>query len=293
MPGLAAPEEEGGCGFDYRLAMGVADCWFKLVNDVPDEDWNMGYLWAELTNRRADERTIGYVECHDQALVGGKTLIFSLVGAEMYGAMHDGAESLAVERGMAIHKMARLATLGTAGHGYLNFFGNEFGHPEWIDFPREGNDWSYHYARRQWSLRDDPILRYRFLADFDRAVMRLPGMTEALAKTPPMFLLLDGGSKILAFGRGDLFFFFNFHPSVSVTDFTVETVPGGYVHAIDTDEGQFGGQDRILAGGRYSTIPVTQGDTLRHKLHLYLPCRTALVLRRRTNAGVLVRGAES
>ena len=192
MPGLAAPEEDGGCGFDYRLAMGVADCWFKLVNDVSDEDWEMAYLWAELTNRRADERTIGYVECHDQALVGGKTLMFSLVGAEMYGSMHGSAENLVVERGVAIHKMARLATLGTAGHGYLNFFGNEFGHPEWVDFPREGNDWSYHHARRQWSLRDDPNLRYRFMADFDRAVVTLPGLTEALAVTRPMLLLLEG-----------------------------------------------------------------------------------------------------
>jgi 1,4-alpha-glucan branching enzyme len=278
MPGLAAPVGEGGCGFDYRLAMGVADCWFKLVNDTRDENWEMGYLWAELTNRRADERTIGYVECHDQALVGGKTLIFSLVGAEMYGSMHGTSENIAVERGIAIHKMARLATLGTAGHGYLNFFGNEFGHPEWVDFPREGNDWSYHYARRQWSLRDDPDLRYGSLADFDRAALTLPGMTEALAMTQPMLLLLEGDAKILAFARGGYFFFFNFHPSNSVVEFVVETVPGEYVHALDTDEGRFGGQDRIAVGGRYFTTPVTENDTLRHRLHLYLPCRTALVL---------------
>lgn len=280
MPGLAAPVEEGGCGFDYRLAMGVADCWFKLVNDLPDEDWDMGYLWAELTNRRADERTIGYVESHDQALVGGKTLIFSLVGAEMYSDMNSSAENLAVERGIAIHKMARLATLGTAGHGYLNFFGNEFGHPEWVDFPREGNDWSYHYARRLWSLRDDPNLRYRHLADFDQAAISLPGLIDSLAATRPMLLLLEGESKILAFSRADFFFFFNFHPTCSVADFAVETVPGEYVHALDTDEGRFGGQDRIEAGGRYFTIPVTEENTLLHRIHIYLPCRTALVLQR-------------
>ncbi len=279
MPGLAAQVSEGGCGFDYRLAMGVTDCWFKLVNDVPDEDWDMGYLWTELTNRRADERTISYVECHDQALVGGKTLIFSLAGAEMYGAMHDSAENLMVERGMAIHKMARLATLGTAGHGYLNFIGNEFGHPEWVDFPREGNGWSYHYARRQWSLKDNPELRYSFLAEFDRCMTRLPGLMESLAGTRPMRLLLDNDSKILAFSRGDYYFFFNFHPCTSVVDFAVETIPGEYVHVLDTDETRFGGQCRIQADGQYLATPVKEGDTLRHKIHIYMPCRTALVLR--------------
>jgi 1,4-alpha-glucan branching enzyme len=281
MPGLAAPVDQGGCGFDYRLAMGVPDCWFKLVNDVPDENWDMGYLWAELKNRRADERTISYVESHDQALVGGKTLIFSLAGAEMYDSMHLGAESIAVERGMAIHKMTRLATLGASGHGYLNFIGNEFGHPEWVDFPREGNDWSYHYARRQWSLRDDPALRYRFLADFDQVVMNLPGLSEALASVQPMLLLLENELKILAFARGDFFFFFNFHPSRSSADLPVETVPGEYLHVLDTDELQFGGQGRIESGGQYFTMPFEEKDTLRHRLQLYLPCRTALVLRKK------------
>jgi len=280
MPGLAAPEADGGCGFDYRLAMGVPDCWFKLINDVPDEDWEMACLWAELTNRRADEKTIGYVESHDQALVGGKTMIFELIDAEMYGAMHRSARNLAVERGMAIHKMARLATLGTAGHGYLNFIGNEFGHPEWVDFPREGNGWSYHYARRQWSLRDDQDLKYSFLADFDQALMRLKGLTEALASSRPMLLLLEGDRKIMAFARGDYFFFFNFHPSRSVADFAVETLPGEYDHILDTDEARFGGQGRIKGGGRYPTTPVTENDTLKHMLRLYLPCRTALVLYR-------------
>ena len=280
MPGLAAPEADGGCGFDYRLAMGVPDCWFKLINDVPDEDWEMAYLWAELTNRRADEQTIGYVECHDQALVGGQTLIFELAGADMYDAMHRDAENLAVERGMALHKMARLVTLATAGHGYLNFMGNEFGHPEWVDFPREGNDWSYHYARRQLSLRDDPSLKYHFLADFDRAVMGLPGLLDALASKRPMLLLIEGEHKIMAFARGEFFLFFNFHPSRSVADFPVETLPGEYVHVLDTDEARFGGQGRIAGGGRYCTIPVTESGTLRHCLHLYLPCRTAFVLRK-------------
>ena len=172
MPGLGADLAEGGCGFDYRLAMGAPDCWFKLANDTPDDEWNMNWLYHELTSHRADEQVISYVESHDQALVGGKTFIFELIEADMYYNMHLDAKNLVVDRGMALHKMARLATIGAAGHGYLNFMGNEFGHPEWIDFPREGNDWSYQHARRQWNLRDDPTLKFHFLGDFDQEMVK-------------------------------------------------------------------------------------------------------------------------
>ena len=173
MPGLAAPREEGGVGFDYRLAMGVPDFWIKLLKETPDEHWPIGHLYYELTNRRADEKTIGYAESHDQAIVGDKTIIFRLIDADMYTHMNVFETTLQVDRGIALHKLIRLITLATAGNGYLNFMGNEFGHPEWIDFPRAGNNWSYHYARRQWHLRDDTNLRYHFLAEFDKAMMRL------------------------------------------------------------------------------------------------------------------------
>ncbi|MGB5991927.1 MAG: alpha-amylase family glycosyl hydrolase, partial [Desulfobacterales bacterium] len=152
MPGLAVPHSSGGIGFDYRFAMGISDNWIRLVKDVPDEKWHMGHLWHELNNRRWDEKTISYAESHDQALVGDKTLIFRMIGSDMYNAMHSGGENLKVDRGLALHKLIRLITLSTAGNGYLNFMGNEFGHPEWIDFPREGNNWSFKYARRQWHL---------------------------------------------------------------------------------------------------------------------------------------------
>lgn len=32
--------------------------------------------------------------------------------------------------------MIRLLTFSLGSKAYLNFMGNEFGHPEWIDFPR-------------------------------------------------------------------------------------------------------------------------------------------------------------
>ncbi len=282
MPGLAASAEAGGCGFDYRLAMGVPDCWFKLVNDVPDENWNMNYLWHELTNRRADEKTVSYAECHDQALVGGKTLIFELAGSAIYDSMSANSSNLKVDRAMALHKMIRLATLAAAGNGYLNFMGNEFGHPEWIDFPREGNNWSYHFARRQWSLRDAPDLKYRFLAEFDIAMIGMVGSGVFPAPLAPRLLFLRNDDKILAFARGDLLFIFNFHHSRSVTDYSIEAPPGEYVLLMDTDEARFGGQDRLRAEQSYFTQSSIESGELRSRILVYLPCRVAAVIRRKT-----------
>ncbi len=281
MPGLAAPEEAGGCGFDYRLAMGVPDCWFKLVNDVPDENWNINYLWHELTNRRADEKTISYAECHDQALVGGKTLIFEMAGAAIYDSMSAGSANLQVDRAIALHKMIRLSTLAAAGNGYLNFMGNEFGHPEWIDFPREGNNWSYHYARRQWSLRDDQNLKYRFLGEFDRAMTHMVRDGTFPAALAPRLVFLHNDDKILAFARGDLFFIFNFHPSRSVVDYAVEAPSGEYVLLMDTDESRFGGQARLQSSQSYFSRSTIEGSDLRTRIQLYLPCRTGVVICRK------------
>lgn len=279
MPGLGAPIADGGCGFDYRLAMGVPDCWFKLVNDTRDEAWSMDYLWHELTNRRADEQSISYVESHDQALVGGKTLMFEMADVDMYHTMGKDQSNLRVERAMAIHKMARLATLGAASHGYLTFMGNEFGHPDWVDFPREGNDESYQYARRQWSLRDNPDLKYHYLADFDRAIIELAGQNAILA-TPPHAFQVNNTEKLLIFGRGAFLFCFNFHPSSSVTDHSITVPPGTYVHVLDTDASPFGGQQRIQSDSTYPTHPFRTGNELHHAVRIYLPCRTGLILKR-------------
>jgi len=278
MPGLAAPLEEGGCGFDYRLAMGVPDCWFKLVKDVRDENWNLGWLWHELTNRRNDEQTISYVECHDQSLVGGKTLIFWLTDAAMYTDMRISDQNIVIDRGMALHKMARLATLASAGHGYLNFIGNEFGHPEWVDFPREGNQWSFHYARRQWHLRDDPDLKYHFLADFDRAMLETVGKSPDMLEQP-YCLKIANDDKILAFARGTFCFLFNFHPFRSFEHYPIEAPAGKYVLVLDTDEPRFGGHGRLVARQEYFTSPVDPAGE-RHEFRAYLPSRCALVLKK-------------
>jgi 1,4-alpha-glucan branching enzyme len=277
MPGLAGPPAEGGCGFDYRLAMGIPDYWFKLVEDVRDEDWSMHGIWHALTDKRAEEHTISYVECHDQAIVGSKTLIFHLAGAEMYTHMRIDDPSAPLDRAIALHKLIRLATAATADAGYLAFMGNEFGHPEWIDFPREGNGWSYHYARRQWRLRDDPGLKYRFLAEFDNALMQL--VTDLAGGGHARLVFISANEHIIAFERGGIFVILNFHPDRSFTDYPLETLPGRYSLVMDTDEQRFGGPGRLAPKQVYSTQPLVRDNVLQHRLRLYLPSRCALILR--------------
>ena len=281
MAGLAAPFACGGVGFGFRMAMGIADHWIKWIKEKTDEQWSPGEMWYELTNKRADERTISYAECHDQALVGDKTLIFRLMDKEMYTGMSIGSSSLVVDRGVALHKMIRLVTLATAGDGYLCFMGNEFGHPEWIDFPREGNGWSYKYARRQWSLSRAPYLRYGRLMAFDQAMIAL-ARTESLLEAPPVLLRADEEKKVLIFMRKTCIFAFNFHPSASFADYGVPAPEGAYTLVLDSDAEAFDGFSRLRAGETHFSVAALSGgeDPYGHWLYLYLPSRCALVLKR-------------
>jgi 1,4-alpha-glucan branching enzyme len=273
LPGLAAPREIQGVGFDYRLAMGVPDYWIKLLKHARDEDWDVSEIWRELSSRRAEERTIGYCESHDQALVGDKTIIFWLADKEMYWHMQVRDQNLIIDRAIALHKIIRLLTLGTAGNGYLNFIGNEFGHPEWVDFPRAENDWSYHYARRQWSLRDNPELKYHYLADFDQAMMKMAERASVLDYEWPNKLYEHVGEQVLAFERAGLIFVFNLHPSNSYEGRVIPCKAGRYSVELDTDAACFGGFGRIEHTVQYEA----SGPCAAVKL--YLPSRTALVLR--------------
>ena len=277
MPGLAMPEKEGGFGFDYRFAMGIPDYWIKLIKEVPDEHWPMGHLWYELTNRRHDEKTISYAESHDQALVGDQSLIFRLIGEDMYWHMQVGDDHLRVDRGVALHKMIRLITLATAGSGYLNFMGNEFGHPEWIDFPRADNNWSCKYARRQWHLVDDPNLKYQYLARFDRDMIRLAKRFRMFRDRAPRLLHDHGENNVIAFARADLVFVFNFHPTVSHFGYPIDAPPGKYQAILDSDSPYYGGHGRLAAKQEHFTL--FQEDHNRNILSLYLPSRTVLVLK--------------
>ena len=279
LPGLALPLDDGGVGFDYRFAMGVPDYWIRLTKDTPDEKWPMGTLWHELTNRRAAEKSISYAECHDQALVGDKTLIFRMADAAMYHHMHRDDTDSAVDRAMALHKMIRLLTLATAGHGYLNFMGNEFGHPEWIDFPRPENQWSYRYARRQWHLADHPDLKYGLLAAFDRAMLMLVRQSGFMQAPWANHLFEHADHKVMAFERGGLIFVFHFDPVNSRPDYRVPAPAGKYRMILDTDDTAFGGHGRLAPRQEHFTLGDNPDDArTTPRLSLYLPSRTALVL---------------
>ncbi len=204
-PGLAAPASDGGYGFDFRFAMGIADFWIKLVKETRDEDWPVGRLWHELTNHRAEEATISYAECHDQALVGDKTLMMRLMGARIYTDMHKERAGIETFRAVSLHKMIRLVTLAAANAGYLNFMGNEFGHPEWVDFPSERNHFSFKYARRQWSLKYDPDLLYHALYVFDRQMIRLAEDFTLFESGDPVLTYIHEDQKVMAFARDSLF----------------------------------------------------------------------------------------
>lgn len=278
MPGVARSVVEGGIGFDYRLAMGVPDYWIKLVKDTPEERWKLGEIFDTLLNRRRNERHIGYVESHDQSLVGDQTLAFRLMGSAMYDGMGINQENLVVERGIALHKLIRLITFALAGEGWLNFIGNEFGHPEWVDFPREGNNESYRHARRQWSLVDNPLLRFQDLNRFDAAMMRLDRDFGLLNDSFIEQLALHEDTRQLVFRRGPLVFAFNFHATESFAELRIP-VPdrADYRLLFDTDAGEFGGLGRAAAGGVYpvQSVPMYgQGQSVQ----IYLPNRSAQVL---------------
>ncbi len=277
MPGMCLPVTSGGIGFDFRLSMGVPDLWIKFLKEYSDDDWDMFRLWYELTSRRPQEKNIGYCESHDQALVGDKTIMFRLCDAEMYTSMAKFTESLIIDRGIALHKMIRLITSSLAGEGYLNFMGNEFGHPEWIDFPREGNGWSYHYCRRQWSLVDNPNLRYEELNKFDMAMIKLLKKGNLL-NTDAENRWMHQDDKVIIYSKGDYVFIFNFHPTKSFEGYFVPTHERGtYKVVLSTDDGEFGGFSRVDKLQKYKTVKAENGWI---GFPCYLPCRSAIVLKK-------------
>ncbi len=275
MPGMCLPIGDGGIGFDYRLAMGQPDLWIKLLKECPDEAWDMWRIWGELTGRRPKEKYIGYAESHDQALVGDKTLMFRLCDSRMYTEMGKESNDSVVERGMALHKMIRMVTMTLGGEGYLNFMGNEFGHPEWIDFPREGNGWSHFYCRRQWHLADDPNLKYQYLQAFDKAMIEFL-KAHTIFRGTPHSLYIDKEKQVLVYERSNVVFVLNFSPTGYYEGYWL-TVPtsGKYRVILSTDESRFGGWDRISEEYVYTATKRSDGGA---KLQIYLPARTGLCM---------------
>lgn len=281
MPGLAARIDDGGYGFDYRMAMNIPDFWIKTIKEQSDENWKPSSIFWEVKNRRSDERTISYCESHDQALVGDKTIVFRLIDADMYWHFKKGDENGVAHRGIALHKMIRLVTAAAINGGYLNFMGNEFGHPEWIDFPREGNGWSHKYARRQWNLVDNKELDYHYLGDFDKQMLKVIKSEKDFIKTPVQEIWHNDGDQVLAFMRGDLVFVFNFNPTTSFTDYGFLVPTGAYNVVLNSDASEFGGNnladDSVTHLTNYDPLYVTER---KEWLKLYIPARSAVVLRK-------------
>lgn len=276
MPGMCLPIEDGGIGFDYRLAMGMPDMWIRTVKEKQDEDWDIRGMWNNMCLRRAGEGTVAYVESHDQALVGDKTMIFRLADASMYTDMEKTCHNPVIDRAIALHKMIRLFSIGAGGEAYLNFMGNEFGHPEWIDFPREGNGWSFHYCRRQWSLCDNDKLKYQWLGDFDRDMVALTKKAEMFTQRYGDLLVSMEPEKTLVFRRKGLIFAFNFQPSNSLTSLRIPVSElSDYEIALSTDDGQYGGFDQVA----HITYPAKTADGQSY-VEIYLPARTAVVLKK-------------
>ncbi len=279
MPGMCIPVGDGGVGFDYRLGMAVPDFWIRMLKDVPDEDWNIWDIWNILTDRLPVVRTVAYAESHDQAMVGDQTIAFRLMDKEMYTGMACGVRNIVVERGIALHKMIRLVTIALGGQAYLNFMGNEFGHPEWIDFPREGNGWSYRYARRQWSLADDAGLRYAQLGLFDRDMLDMVERNGIMRSGYAYNHLMDTAAKTMVFSHGCVLFVFNWHPSLSIADYIVPVPEAGrYRIILSTDDLRYGGQGRNDRSVAHFSFPVTDDEGVtRHYIKVYNICRTAVV----------------
>lgn len=284
LAGIARPLNDGGIGFDYRLAMSVPDHWIKLLKHERDEDWQLEQIYNQLINRRYGEKHVAYAESHDQALVGDKTLAFWLMDADMYWHMNKASDNAVIERGIALHKMIRLVTFALGGEAYLNFMGNEFGHPEWVDFPRPGNGYSYKYCRRQWSLADHPELRYQDLAAFDQAMMSLDEQFNILSDPLYAMLQVHESDRLIMFHRGPLVFAFNLHATRSITDHRLGTPEGrDYELVLSTDDARFGGHGNVPAPDSSSPPryphQAEPWDGRLQSVQIYVPARSAIVLR--------------
>ena len=273
MPGICAKIEDGGIGFDYRLGMGLPDFWIKVLKDQTDEQWNMHEFFFTMTNRLQDVKTIAYAESHDQALVGDKTLAFRLMDKEMYTAMDKASQNLIIDRGIALHKMIRFFTISLGGDAWLNFMGNEFGHPEWIDFPRYDNNWSYKYAKRQWSLADADYLKYHWLGDFDKAMLDFVKKTKVMSAAPAWLLEADEDNKTIVFERNNLIFVFNWGQK-SLPDYKIKVKrTGDYKIIFSSDAKRFGGFENIDENAVFPSE--RNGDETTMKI--YNVARTAVV----------------
>ena len=273
MPGLCQAIADGGMGFDYRLGMGLPDFWIKVLKDQAEEQWNMSQFFFTMNDHLPTTKTIAYAESHDQALVGDKTIAFRLMDKEMYTSMSIDTPSITVDRGIALHKMIRLFTITLGGEAWLNFMGNEFGHPEWIDFPRHDNGWSYQYARRQWSLVDNGWLKYKFMGTFDQAMLNFVKDNDILSSAQAWLLKADEENKTIIYERNNLIFVFNWGAK-SLPDYEIPLKQtGDYRIIFSSDSPDFGGFGNISTDTRFPSEQRTDGIFMK----IYNVSRTATV----------------
>ena len=173
-------------------------------------------------------------------VVGHKTEVAGVSRSEGHLSLAD-EFPFCVSSSVALHKMIRLITASTINGGYLNFMGNEFGHPEWVDFPREGNDWSHKYARRQWSLADNEEYLYHDLNAFDQDMIKLVSKERKFNEWPIEKIWDNEKDQVIAYRRKDLLFVYNFNPTLSFTDYGILIKKGTYEVVLDSDNKRYGG----------------------------------------------------
>jgi len=265
-PGMSCSPDNAGLGFDYRFAMGLPDFWAKFI----EEGRTMGQMWHELTNRRHYDKTISYTECHDQCINGDDAFIWRMIKDDMYTHMSVFSDSWKCSRGVALHKLMRFITLGSAGQGWLNFMGNEFGHPEWID--------AEDYAHRQWHLAETTHLKYSKLDAFDRNLLRLVREYPEQFQRGPRFRYIHEEERILAFERGTLLFVFNFHELQAQKHLDLMVTPGKYTEIFSSDELAYAGHGNLSTRTPGEHFSDAASGVLEQRITLYVPPLAGLAL---------------
>ncbi|CAL5392773.1 unnamed protein product [Camellia sinensis] len=273
-PGLSEPTSLGGLGFDYFVNLSASEMWSSLLENVPDSDWSMSKIVSTLVgNRHSADKMLLYAENHNQSISGGRSFAEILFGETME---HASDKRALLFRGCSLHKMIRLITFTIGGHAYLNFMGNEFGHPKRVEFPMESNNFSFSLANRRWDLLENGV--HSELLYFDKDMMNMDENERILSRGLPNIHHVNDTTMVTSYSRGPLLFIFNFHPTTSYENYSVGVEEAGeYQVILNTDEKKYGGQ-ALIAQDQYIQRTISKRiDGLRNCLVVPLPYRSAQV----------------
>ncbi|KAH7682202.1 1,4-alpha-glucan branching enzyme protein [Dioscorea alata] len=239
-PGLCESTTQGGLGFDYYVNLSVTDLWLWLLQDVPDQAWSMSKIVNVLVNSQSsNRRMLVYCENHNQSISGGRSFAEILFGNNNQNFI--GLEDFEF-RGSSLHKMIRLISFSIGGSAYLNFMGNEFGHPNRVEFPMESNNYSFAFANRKWDLLKDKGL-HMGLFNFDKEMMKLDEKEQILSRNPSTVHHVDDSKMVI----------------------------------LNTDDVSFGGRGVIQSDQNLKKTCSKRTDGYRNSLELTLPSRSAQV----------------